>query len=559
MDNGDGNKDMASPPPRRTLSKKMRSLSAVFDDSFREENSSNEETRDNEATSQSVSTAILMRNLHDDINWELEEDGDGIEAEIVAEAEEVAEEEVVRGRSRSRASVLVRDHNLSRNDVGRDTDVAEVHVESMVGPRGSWLPVTAVPLNEAGDTFDDEPRANRSGTRERANADAGIGVLSALQARVGGALHAPASYGNWGSSAAKDRASFEESNFRAPTGRLEFEASNPLQQHAPHGDPAKTEMVPLGSSKGTKHTMSGEEDNESHSVAQQDHEGEEPRANRSGTRERANADAGVGVLSALQARVGGALHAPASYGNWGSSAAKDRASFEESNFRAPTGRLEFEASNPLQQHAPHGDPAKTEMVPLGSSKGTKHTMSGEEDNESNSVAQQDHEGDFEQIYRRPRSTRRQSSFRTIRNMRNMLDWNRSSGVERLTDEDEVSYPDDEEWPEDVRGIPPVRAKVIHVERTWKDELNAAFMNRENIFATDVVGEPDPYYANIGPELDTSDPRYKLYKRDHQFGHSKNDDTRKLERAAFLVLEDIRNRVTKELLMLAAYKKLLGYV
>ena len=443
MDNEDGNKDMASPPPRRTLSKKMRSLSAVFDDSFREENSSNEETRDNEATSQSVSTAILMRNLHDDINWELEEDGDGIEAEIVAEAEEVAEEEVVRGRSRSRASVLVRDHNLSRNDVGRDTDVAEVHVESMVGPRGSWLPVTAVPLNEAGDTFDDEPRANRSGTRERANADAGIGVLSALQARVGGALHAPASYGNWGSSAAKDRASFEESNFRAPTGRLEFEGSNPLQQHAPHGDPAKTEMVPLGSSKGTK-----------------------------------------------------------------------------------------------------------------------HTMSGEEDNESNSVAQQDHEGDFEQIYRPTmsrRSTRRQSSFRTIRNMRNMLDWNRSSGVERLTDEDEVSYPDDEEWPEDVRGIPPVRAKVIHVERTWKDELNAAFMNRENIFAIDVVGEPDPYYANIGPELDTSDPRYKLNKRDHQFGHSKNDDTRKLERAAFLVLEDIRNRVTKELLMLAAYKKLLGYV
>ena len=101
MDNEDGNKDMASPPPRRTLSKKMRSLSAVFDDSFREENSSNEETRDNEAMSQSVSTTILMRNLHDDINWELEEDGDGIEAEIVAEAEEVAEEEVVRGRSRS--------------------------------------------------------------------------------------------------------------------------------------------------------------------------------------------------------------------------------------------------------------------------------------------------------------------------------------------------------------------------------------------------------------------------------------------------------------------------
>ena len=141
----------------------------------------------------------------------------------------------------------------------------------------------------------------------------------------------------------------------------------------------------------------------------------------------------------------------------------------------------------------------------------------------------------------------------------MLDWNRSPGVERLTDEDEVSYPDDEEWPEDVRGIPPVRAKVIHVERTWKDELNAAFMNRENIFATEVVGEPDPFYVNIGPEVDISDPRYKLYKRNHQFGHSKNDDTRKLERAAFLVLEDIRNRVTKELLMLAAYKKLLGYV
>ena len=126
------------------------------------------------------------------------------------------------------------------------------------------------------------------------------------------------------------------------------------------------------------------------------------------------------------------------------------------------------------------------------------------------------------------------------------------------DSEFCNYPNEEEWPDAVRGVAPTRATIAFMERHWKDELRAALRGGRNTNIMEVHGGPDPKNANVAPELSVDDPQHGLYTRPHQFGHSADPETRKLERAAFLVLEDIHDRVRAEQSMLRAYKKLAGY-
>ena len=122
----------------------------------------------------------------------------------------------------------------------------------------------------------------------------------------------------------------------------------------------------------------------------------------------------------------------------------------------------------------------------------------------------------------------------------------------------VVYEDESLWSDEARGVAPTRARVILAERNWRDELHATLRGRRNANATEVVGGPDPVHANVAPELGPEDPRFSLFNRGHEFGHATDAKTREVERAAFVVLENIHNRVKKERSMLKSYWKLLGY-
>ena len=258
-------------------------------------------------------------------------------------------------------------------------------------------------------------------------------------------------------------------------------------------------------------------------------------------------------------RVGGALHGLGTHATWASSSGNEAAQ------QQPSERLHFDDHIPMSSNSRLGsgfsaqNPMRRDRT---SDLGTELTVLGARpSNEEKGKDGSDEEDDSNAVrvarVRRVSSRRESMTARTLNALGGIIggQWGRAT----FEEEDITSYPDDALWPDDMRGIHPTRAKLMLVERTWKDELNAAIMGRENIFAQDVVGEDDPDNVNIAPELDEHDSRHLMYTRGHQFGHSKDENVRQLERAAFLVLEDIRNRMTKEMQMLGAYKKLLGYI
>ena len=114
------------------------------------------------------------------------------------------------------------------------------------------------------------------------------------------------------------------------------------------------------------------------------------------------------------------------------------------------------------------------------------------------------------------------------------------------------------WPEEILGMHPVVATKMVRIRDWRHELLAAISGRDNLQGSDEAGDFDPDYLDIVPDPTKTEAGMELFSRDHPYGHAPDEATRSMERAAFLVLEDIRNRVDREMLMVGGYKKLFLY-
>ena len=125
---------------------------------------------------------------------------------------------------------------------------------------------------------------------------------------------------------------------------------------------------------------------------------------------------------------------------------------------------------------------------------------------------------------------------------------------------DLGYPDDDKWPKlDLRGLGPRPAVKLKPERRLRDELLAALRGRHNMFALDRPDGEDDQVMDIAPTLPEKDPRHRFFAREHAFGHSEDEKTRQLERAAWMVLEDVQSRVKREVYMKNAYMKLAGYL
>jgi hypothetical protein len=59
-----------------------------------------------------------------------------------------------------------------------------------------------------------------------------------------------------------------------------------------------------------------------------------------------------------------------------------------------------------------------------------------------------------------------------------------------------NFPDDEIWPETLRGMAPTMARHQIVERTRKDEFDAALTGNENIYKREVLGGQDISHVDI---------------------------------------------------------------
>ena len=136
----------------------------------------------------------------------------------------------------------------------------------------------------------------------------------------------------------------------------------------------------------------------------------------------------------------------------------------------------------------------------------------------------------------------------------------SSEYDTEADDEWCVYPGEEMWPLDdgSRGFAPRRATLMKTERTWHDELSAALRGVKNFQTVEVPVGVDPALANVAPELEPDEELYDTYHRGHQIGRAADPATRQLERAAFLVVEDIHDRIRAEMSMLRSYKKLVFY-
>jgi hypothetical protein len=137
-----------------------------------------------------------------------------------------------------------------------------------------------------------------------------------------------------------------------------------------------------------------------------------------------------------------------------------------------------------------------------------------------------------------------------------------SAVDAEKDEEWVAYADDSIWCDETRGIAPIRAKIMLVQRYWKDEFYSAIRGVQNTATHEVVGGIDPDNVNVAPnidDIDPYDPRMNLYSRSHMYGHAVTKKAREMERAAFVVIENIYLRAKREQSFLKSYQKLAGYL
>ena len=58
------------------------------------------------------------------------------------------------------------------------------------------------------------------------------------------------------------------------------------------------------------------------------------------------------------------------------------------------------------------------------------------------------------------------------------------------------FPDDEIWPETLRGVAPTVARHQIIERTRRDEFNSALTGKENIYKREVLGGEDVAHVDI---------------------------------------------------------------
>ena len=101
-----------------------------------------------------------------------------------------------------------------------------------------------------------------------------------------------------------------------------------------------------------------------------------------------------------------------------------------------------------------------------------------------------------------------------------------------------------------------------VRRYWKDEFYSAIRGVQNTATHEVVGGIDPDNVNVAPnidDIDPYDPRMNLYSRSHMYGHAVTKKAREMERAAFVVIENIYLRAKREQSFLKSYQKLAGYL
>lgn len=196
-----------------------------------------------------------------------------------------------------------------------------------------------------------------------------------------------------------------------------------------------------------------------------------------GTKSSPRGGEGAGVLSALSARVGGALHGIGANASWAPATAQQqptglefsgvnplcappREALAQSSVKRSRAILAFNPIHRTDRNQGNSDGGSTEMIVLGEAR-----LSEEQNKDGNDSSSSDDERvpylseiasisrniDNFQLPRVARVTSRRSSFtaRTVEALRGLVEGRWGEPIE---DEEMVSYPDDALWPDDMRGV-----------------------------------------------------------------------------------------------------------